>query len=370
MKIEAITLRELKMCLKEPFETSSQVVWERRVLLLEVNSDGLSGWAEITTGEDPFYNPETTDTAWHIVRDFLVPLTLGQEVSAARQIPALVAAVRGHEMAKAGLENAVWDLEAQRRGMSLARLLGGTRSEIACGASIGIQKSNGDLIERIERELRAGYQRIKIKIKPGKDLELIGAVRDHFPSIPLMVDCNSAYRLEDGEHLRKLDQYGLLMIEQPLEWDDIYQHAQLQSALETPVCLDESIHNVHHAQAAIALGACRVINIKLGRVGGHNEALRIEEACRQNSVPAWCGGMLESGVGRAHNIAMSALPGFVLPGDVSASQRYWEEDIVEPEVEVSSRGTIAVPEKQGLGFAVRLRRVEQLTVRQQTWRCR
>ncbi|HUO15310.1 MAG TPA: o-succinylbenzoate synthase [Verrucomicrobiae bacterium] len=367
MRIENITLRELKMRLKTPFETSSEVTWERRILLVEVGVDGIQGWGEITTSEDPFYNAETTDTAWHMTRDFIVPFVLGKTVETAAEIGPLLAPIRGHEMAKAGIENAVWDIEAQQQGVPLAKLLGGTRSEIPCGVSIGIQSSISTLLDKIDRELRAGYQRIKLKIKPGKDVQVVDEVRKNYPEIKLMVDANSAYRLEDLKALKTFDQYGLLMIEQPLAWDDIYEHSLLQAQLQTPICLDECIHNPSHAEAAIRLGACRIINIKLGRVGGHSRARQVHSVCMRHSIPVWCGGMLESGVGRAHNIAMSSLPGFCLPGDVSASQRYWDEDIIEPEVEVSPAGTIHAPLKPGLGYEVRRKRVESLTVRQERW---
>jgi O-succinylbenzoate synthase len=247
-------------------------------------------------------------------------------------------------------------------------LLGGTRTEINCGVSIGIQESPDALVSVVEREVAAGYQRIKIKIKPQKDLDYIAAVRQRFPSVQLSVDANSAYRLEGAPHLKKFDDYSLLMMEQPLDWDDIYGHSLLQPQLGTAICLDESIHNSGHARAAIELGACRIINIKLGRVGGHSEAKRVEEVCRARNIPVWCGGMLETGVGRAHNNAMSSLAGFVLPGDVSASQRYWEEDIIEPEVEVSRAGTITIPSVPGIGYSVRAKRVEQLTVRKEIFR--
>jgi len=278
-----------------------------------------------------------------------------------------LAPIRGHEMTKAALENALWDIESQRRGAPLALLLGGTAREIACGVSLGIQTNPEALISMIERELAAGYQRIKIKIKPGKDLEFVAAVRKRFPTVRLMVDANSAYHLEEAAHLREFDAYDLMMIEQPLAWDDIFDHAKLQSQMRTPICLDESIHNGSHARAAIELRACRIINIKLGRVGGHSEARRVQEICRQRSIPVWSGGMLETGIGRAHNIAMSSLPGFTLPGDVSASQRYWDEDIIEPEVEVTPKGTIVVPTIPGLGYSVRRKRIEHLTVRQQVF---
>jgi len=365
--IDAISVREIRLRLKAPFETSFGILQKRRILLVEVKSDGATGWGEVTAVEGPFYNSETTDTAWIILRDFIIPLVLGKEVASATEIPTLVAPVRGHEMAKAAVENAIWDLEAQQKKLPLAVVLGGRMEEIACGVSIGINRTVDALVRSVEKELAAGYQRIKIKIKPGNDREPVRTLRQHFPNIRLMVDANSAYCLSDVAHLREFDDYDLMMIEQPLAWDDFYQHAQLQAKLQTPICLDESIHNLDHTEAAIAMKSCRVLNIKLGRVGGHTEARRIEEFCRQNRIPVWCGGMLESGIGRAHNIAMSALPGFILPGDVSASQRYWDEDIIEPEVEVTQQGTIQVPTSPGLGYQVARKRVDSLTERQETF---
>ena len=367
MKIELVTLRELRMKLKAPFETSFGTTLERRVLLVEVGADGLIGWAEITTQEEPFYNAETTETAWHIFCDFIIPMALGKTVESASEAPRLLRGIRGNEMARAGLENALWDIEAQEKEIPLSRLLGGTRAEIASGVSLGIQANTDVLIRNIEKELAAGYQRIKLKIKPGMDVEVVRRVRACFPDTRLMVDANSAYRPSDAGLLQQLDDFNLMMIEQPLNWDDIYLHAQLQRQLKTPICLDECIHNARHARAAIEMGACRVINLKLGRVGGHTEARAVHDVCVERGIPVWCGGMLESGVGRAHNVAMSSLPGFVLPGDVSASLRYWEADIIEPEVVVSSRGTIAVPQAPGLGYAVQRDLVQKLTVRERTW---
>jgi o-succinylbenzoate synthase len=367
MRIETITLRELRMRLKAPFETSNEITWERRILLVEVGVGGLHGWGEITAPEDPFYNSETTDTAWHITKDFIVPSLLGKDIDSASKVGPFLEPIRGHEMAKAGVENAIWDIEAQQKGLPLAKLLGGTREEIPAGVSIGIQPSIRTLLAKIECELRAGYQRIKVKIKPGKDVKVVAAIRREHPEIRLMVDANSAYCLEDTELLQEFDSYNLLMIEQPLAWDDIYQHSLLQARLSTPICLDECIHNPSHAEAAIQMGACRIINIKLGRVGGHTRAREVHNLSVNHSIPVWCGGMLESGVGRAHNVAMSTLPGFVLPGDVSASYRYWNEDIIEPEVSVGPAGTIRVPTTSGLGYAVRMKKVEELTVSREHW---
>ncbi len=370
MKIESIALREIRMKLKSPFETSFGTVQDRRILLVEVVVDGTSGWGEVTAGETPAYNAETTDTAWHVISDFIAPSLIGQSVSETSQLPRLMAQIRGHEMAKSGVENAMWDAEAQLKGVPLHRLLGGTMEEIACGVSLGIRENPGSLVKRVEEELRSGYQRIKLKIKPGKDYEFVAAVRKEFPNIRLSVDANSAYSLDDAPHLKKLDEFGLLMMEQPLNWDDIYAHSKLQAQIQTAICLDECIHNTRHALTAIELKSCRIINIKLGRVSGHTEARRIEQACRAHGVPVWCGGMLESGIGRAHNIAMSTLPGFSLPGDVSASQRYWSEDIIEPPVEVTEKGTIRVPETPGLGYAVKRDCIEKITVRRSNWGAR
>lgn len=368
MKIESITLRELGMRLKSPFETSFGTMQNRRIVLVELVADGVSGWGEVTTGETPSYNPETTDTAWHVISDFIAPSLTSRNVDRAADVHEILAGIRGHQMAKAGVENALWDCEAQQQGLSLSRLLGGELEEIACGVSLGIRENPQALVSRVEQELHSGYQRIKLKIKPGKDLDFVAAVRREFPKIKLSVDANSAYRLEDAAHLRKLDAFDLLMMEQPLDWDDIHAHAKLQAQIQTPICLDECINNARHALAAIELGACKIINIKLGRVGGHSEARRVHDVCRERFIPVWCGGMLESGIGRAHNIAMSTLPGFTLPGDVSASQRYWNEDIIEPEVKVSPQGTIQVPQEAGLGFKVRTDLIHRLTVRSQEWK--
>jgi O-succinylbenzoate synthase len=367
MKIERVTLREIRMRLKAPFETSFGVTQERRILLVEMIADGVSGWGEITALESPSYNPETTDTAWHVVSDFIAPAIVGRDLPSSADLPNLLTGIRGHSMAKAGVENALWDIEAQQKGTPLWRLLGGTRDEITCGVSLGIRPTAASLVEKVEQELSCGYQRIKLKIKPGKDVEFVAAVRERYPKIMLSVDANSAYSLGDADHLRKLDKFELIMIEQPLGWDDIYSHARLQSQVRTALCLDECINNRQDADAAVAIGACKIINIKLGRVGGHTGARKVHEVCVERAVPVWCGGMLESGIGRAHNIAMSTLPGFTLPGDVSASSRYWTEDIIEPEVEVSSRGTIASPGAPGLGYAVKRKLVERFCVRSRNW---
>ncbi|HWS56042.1 MAG TPA: o-succinylbenzoate synthase [Pyrinomonadaceae bacterium] len=367
MNIERIELREIRLHLKHFFETSFGRTVERRILLVRVlDREGGEGWGECTAGEGPFYSEEWIDGAWEVTRSFLAPMVLGRALASAAGAGALMARARGHRMAKAGIETACWDLEARRLGVPLWRHLGGSRPEIPCGVSIGIQDSHAELLDKIEGELADGYQRIKIKIKPGWDAEAVEAVRARFPDILLMVDANSAYTLADAPLFRALDRHRLLMVEQPLAHDDMYDHARLQEQIETPVCLDESVRSSEDARKALALGACRVVNVKLGRVGGHAEARRVERVCREGGVPVWCGGMLESGVGRAHNVAMATLEGFTLPGDVSASSRYWEEDIIDPPVTVTPRGTIHAPDAHGIGYEVSRRRVEALTVRSET----
>jgi O-succinylbenzoate synthase len=367
--IHSIELREIRLPLVHFFETSFGRTTERRIVLARVtDTDGSDGWGECTAGEEPFYSDEWTDAAWATLRHFLTPMVVGKTFDSAAHVSALMKPVRGHRMAKATIENACWDLEAKRLQVPLWKHLGGTRSEIACGVSIGIQDSLEILLEKIRKEVDAGYQRIKIKIKPGWDLKVIERVRREFPDIRLMGDANSAYTLADVPLFKELDGFNLMMLEQPLAHDDIFDHAKLQREIQTPVCLDESIHSAADATHAIELGSCRIINVKLGRVGGHAEAKRIESLARENNLPIWCGGMLESGIGRAHNIAMSTLSGFSLPGDVSASARYWLEDIIEPPVIVSSSGTIKASEAPGIGFDVNLPRIESLTVRKETIR--
>src|ERR1700730_12288657 len=361
MQVREITLRELRMKLVAPFETSTMRTDERRIVLIEANVDGVTGWGECVAGETPGYSRETTETAWHILRDHLWGLVRGKEFCGAAKIGEMLEPVRGHNMAKGGLEAAIWDAEAKQKGVPLAKLLGGVRDEIASGVSIGIKDSLDELAAAVKKEIAAGYQRVKIKIKPGKDLEQLQRLRQDFPKIKLMVDANSAYRLEDWPLLKQLDAFYLMMIEQPLGWEDIYSHAELQKRLATPICLDESVHTFEQARAAIALGACKIINIKLGRVGGFTGARRIHDLCQENGIPVWCGGMLESGIGRAHNIALSTLPNFPLPGDVSASRRYWVDAIVEPEVRVSPLGTIRVPIGPCIGFEPRIDRIEKHT---------
>jgi o-succinylbenzoate synthase len=365
MRLKGFTLRELRMPLVSVFETSMERTTVRRIMLVEANVDGMAGWGECVAGETPSYSPETVETAWHILRDFLWPLLKGKEFASAVDIWGMMEWVRGHNMAKAAVESAIWDAQAKLEDKPLWKLLGGERQEIGSGVSIGIKASLEELVSEVQVALEAGYQRIKIKIKPGIDVEPVRCLRKEFPSIKLMVDANSAYRAEDWPLLKQLEGFYLMMIEQPLGWDDLYGHVEIQKKLETPICLDECIHTEEQAKAAIELGACRIINIKMGRVGGHLAARRIHDLCQQNGVPVWCGGMLESGIGRAHNIALSTLPNFTLPGDVAASKRYWTEDIIEPEVVVSSRGSISVSQRPGIGFAPRLDRIEALTVRKE-----
>src|SRR6266403_217160 len=332
MRVREITLREVRMKLVAPFETSAERTDVRRIILVEADVGGTVGWGECVAGETPAYSPETTDTAWHILRDHLWPLLKGREFGSAAEVWDLLGHVRGHNMAKAALEAAIWEAEARQKSIPLSKLLGGTREEIACGVSVGIKASLDELAAAVKKELAAGYQRIKIKIKPGKDVEQEKRLRQDFPTIKLMVDANSAYRAADWPLLKQLDGYHLMMIEQPLGWDDLYSHVELQKKLQTAICLDECIHSLEQAEAAIALGACKIINIKMGRVGGYTVAKQIHDLCEAQAIPVWCGGMLESGIGRAHNIALSSLPNFILPGDVAASRRYWHEDIIDPEV--------------------------------------
>lgn len=365
MRIERVTLREIRMPMVMRFETSFGATTDRRIMLVEVQAGGVTGWGECTAGEEPHYSPETIESAWHILRDFLWPEIRGKEFNSARDVWAMFRQTRGHNMAKAALESAIWDAEAKQKGMPLWKLLGGVREEIASGVSIGIQPTVSDLIATVEKELAAGYQRIKIKIKPGQEIKPVEALRKRWPNVRLMVDANSAYTLEDIALLKQLDPYGLMMIEQPLGWDDIYSHAKLQKQIQTPICLDECIHEYGHALAAIELGACKIINMKMGRVGGQLQVRRIHDLCQKNGIPVWCGGMLEAGIGRAQNIALSTLENFTLPGDVAASKRYWAEDIIDPEVEVTPKGTIKVPSGPGIGYQVKLERVERLTVRRE-----
>ena len=369
MRIDAVEVREIRLPLRERFEISSGYSEERRILLIRLHAGGETGWSECVAGEDPGYSYETTDTAWHILSEFLIPALLGAEVEGPADVERRLAHVRGHPMAKACLEMASWDLEARRSGRSLAEALGGSGEPVPVGVSVGLQKSDELLVEKVGEFLAAGYRKIKLKIKPGRDVEMVGAVREAFPDAPLMVDANSAYTLADRDRLAEMDDLDLLMIEQPLAHDDLHLHARLQEVLRTPVCLDESIHSAGDAELALELGSCRIINIKPGRVGGFGSSRRIHDLCRARGVPVWCGGMLESGVGRAFNIALATLPGFTIPGDISASRRYWERDIVDPEFEVFD-GMMTPPSGSGIGVTPDEGRIERLTVRVERWRRR
>ncbi len=362
MKIDRVVLREIRLRLRERFEISSGVRQDRRILLLEVEADGLKGWSECVAAEDPSYSYETTETAWHVLTEFVLPEVIGQEIDQPGDPLRPVGWIRGHRMALATVEMAAWDLDARRRGVSLAEHLGGERDAVEVGVSIGLQPDDDALLRAVEGHLEAGYAKIKIKIKPGRDVEMLRRVRDRFSAAPLMADANSAYTLEDLPRLRELDELDLMMIEQPLPYDDLREHARLQEEMRTPVCLDESIRSVRDVELALELGSCRIVNVKPGRVGGLSSSIRIHDFCGERDVPVWCGGMLESGVGRAHNLALATLPGFSLPGDISESRRYWEEDVVRPEFRLEE-GRLRVPDGPGIGVEPREGRIDSLTVR-------
>jgi O-succinylbenzoate synthase len=366
VKIDRVELRLLRLPLVHFFETSFGRVTDKRFILVRLLGDGLEAWGECVAEEMPYYSAETNETAWHIITRFLGPTLLGVDVAHPREVFPAFRAVRGHNMAKAALEMAVWDLYARRESLPLSRVLGGDRARIESGVSIGIQDSLDQLAMKIRTELDAGYRRVKIKVKPGWDVEAVRMVRERFGDIPLMVDANAAYSLADGDHLAELDQFNLMMIEQPLDYDDVSDHARLQRRLKTPICLDESIHSARVAREAIEAGACRIINIKPGRLGGFFQSLAVHDLCSANGIPVWHGGMLESGIGRTHNIHLSTLPNFTLPGDVAASRRYFVPDLIEPPVEVAPDGTIAVPTAPGLGVAIDLERIGRATLRSET----
>ncbi len=360
MRIEAAVLRTVRMPLKFRFRTSFGETTEKSFLLVELKSGGLSGFGECVAEDGPYYSPETIGTAGHILSRFLVPLVVGQEVASPGEFDARAARVRGHRMAKAAIETALRDLFAKAAGTSLSRALGGTRTAIEVGVSLGIAPSVAEAVENVRRHVAQGYRRIKLKIEPGTDVERVRAVREAFPVIALTVDANAAYTLEDADHLRALDPFGLDYIEQPLHHEDLVSHAALAKVLKTPICLDESIRSADDARAAIALGAGRVLNVKIGRVGGHGEALRIHELATRAGIPLWCGGMLEAGVGRAQNVAIASLPGFSKPGDTSSSSRYFEEDIGAPPLEAAD-GLMPVPTGPGIGVEVRRDVLERFT---------
>jgi O-succinylbenzoate synthase len=360
--IERLQLRLIRLPLVAFFETSFGRVYDRTFILVALQGDGVEGLGECVADVDPYYSPETNVTAWHIIKDFLAPLVLGRTFDDPRDVYPALARVRGHNMAKAAIEMAAWDLMARTRNVALSRLLGGTRTEIASGVSIGIQDSLDQLAGKIRTELDAGYRRIKIKIKPGWDLAAVEMVRARFGGIPLMVDANAAYTLDDAPRLASLDAFDLMMIEQPLDYDDLRDHATLQRQIRTAICLDESIHSSRAAQDAIAIGACRIVNIKPGRLGGHAESIRVHDVCAASGVPVWHGGMLESGIGRAHNIHLASLPNFSLPGDIAASRRYFVPDLIDPPIVVSAVGTVAVPAGPGIGVNVDWDRVRAATI--------
>ena len=367
MKLERIEARLVRLPLRFPFETSFGVSTHKEFILVSVFEGGESGHAECVADVDPYYLPETNVTALHILAEFLAPLALSSEVAHPRDLVPLFARVRGHEMAKAAVEMAAYELLARQQGLPLYRVLGGRGGEIASGVSVGLQKDAQALLDKVSEEVAAGYKRVKIKIKPGKDKDLVAAIRGRFPKLPLMVDANSAYSLDHTSLFRELDAYDLMMVEQPLAWNDIVDHVALQKQIKTPVCLDECIHGPDDARHALDLGACRIINVKVGRVGGHTQAQAIEAHCRGRGAPVWCGGMLESGIGRLHNVHLQTLAGFTLPGDTSASARYFDEDLIDPPVTVSPRGTIAVPEAPGIGHAIVWSRVEKATLHKQAF---
>ena len=363
MRIDRLELRLLRLPLVHFFETSFGRIYDKHFILVKLEGEGHAGFGECVAESDPYYSSETNETCWHIISEFLAPRVLGVSFEHPRDVFAAFAAVRGHNMAKAAVEMAAWDLHARQQGLPLSRVLGGDRTEIASGVSIGIQDSLDQLVEKVDRELSAGYRRIKIKIKPGWDVDAVERVRSRFGAIPLMADANAAYTLADAAHLARLDAFDLMMIEQPLEYDDLRDHARLQEQLRTPICLDESIHSVRIASEAIAMKACRIINIKPGRVGGHRESIRLHDLCQANGIPVWHGGMLESGLGRAHNIHLSTLANFSLPGDVAASKRYFNPDLIDPPIEVSPQGTIPVPTAPGIGVTYVQARIDAATIR-------
>jgi O-succinylbenzoate synthase len=365
MRIDAIFLRELHIPLVQPFENSFGTTTERRILLVELKAEGLTGWGECVAGEHPYFSEESIDSAWQVMLNELAPALAAVEPAHGGKCPGIFRNVRGNRMAKAALENAVWDLEAQMRGVPLAELLGGVRDQVACGASIGIQPSIEQVLAEVEEDLAAGYQRIKLKCKPGWDVKVFEAVRSRWPDIVLSCDANSSYRLNDADHIAKWDAFDLLMIEQPLWADDFYFHSMLQKRLETPLCLDESIRNRRDALAAIDMESCRILNLKAGRVGGFSEAIAVHNAAQERGIPLLCGEMLETGIGRAHNIALASLENFRLANDIAPSKRFWKEDIVEPEIEVSAKGEIRVPGIAGRGFEVREDLIERLAVRKE-----
>ena len=368
MKLDRVVLRHLQMEQKSPFHTSFGTITTKDFILVEaIDEDGISGWGESVAFNVPWYTEETFKTNWHMLEDFLIPLSLQSPFEHPDHLNSRFAFIKKNNMAKAAIEGAIWDLYAKKQGLPLSQALGGKRKQIEVGISIGIQKNNDELFHIIEEFIHQGYRRVKIKIKPGQDISVIEAVRKKFPVLPLMADANSAYTLADTNLLKELDPFNLMMIEQPLASDDIIDHATLQEQIKTPICLDESIHSAEDARKAIALRSCKIINLKIGRVGGLSECIKIHDHCKENGMDVWCGGMLEAGVGRAHNIAITTLDGFTLPGDTAASSRYWEKDIIEPEVTVED-GLITVPDQPGIGYEINRKMVDYYTVSTKTYR--
>ncbi|HET6597055.1 MAG TPA: o-succinylbenzoate synthase [Anaerolineales bacterium] len=362
MKIESITLHHISMPLVAPFETSFGRETDRQCLLITVRADGLTGYGECVASRDPGYSYETSGTAWHILKDFIAPLLLGKDLVDAHDFQTRVQGIRGHHLAKAGVEMALWDLLGKRVGKSLKQMFGGARDKVDVGVSIGIQESASALVHTVESYLEKGYRRVKIKIKPGREVEETSAVRRAYPDLRLQVDANSAYTLENAGVLKPLDELDLLLIEQPLYEDDIWDHRKLQAELKTPICLDESIVSRRHARYALEMEACRIINIKPARVGGLSQGVSIHDDCLERNVPVWCGGMLETGVGRASNLALASLPGFTLPGDISASDRYYQRDITNERFVLHEDSTIDVPDKPGLGITIDNEALKQFTL--------
>jgi O-succinylbenzoate synthase len=362
MNIESLTLHHVSMPLVAPFETSFGRETDRQCLLITLRSEGLTGYGECVATRDPGYNYETAGTAWHILKEFVAPLILGEDVVDAEDFQIRMEGIRGHHLAKAGVEMALWDLLGKREGRSLKEMLGGTREKVDVGVSIGIQESTAALVRTVESYLEKGYQRVKIKIKPGREVEETSAVRRTYPDLRLQVDANSAYTLETAETLKLLDDLNLLLIEQPLYEDDIWDHAKLQAVLKTPICLDESILSPRHARYALEMDACKVINIKPARVAGLSQGVAIHDYCWTRNVPVWCGGMLETGVGRASNLAIASLPGFILPGDISASDRYYQLDITNERFVLNDDSTIDVPNGPGLGITIDEAALKQFTL--------
>ncbi|MGP4078387.1 o-succinylbenzoate synthase [Pseudalkalibacillus sp. R45] len=369
MRIEKVTIHKIEMPLKRPFVTAVNTVSDRSLLIVEVESaDGVVGWGECSAFDTPWYTEETTDTCLSMMEEFLIPDMLDvKEFSNPENLSAVFSRYRGHHMAKSCLETALWDVYAKSEGRSLADVLGGTRRELEVGIAIGMQARTDDLLFKIEEALKSGYKRIKLKIKPGEDLDVLAAGRSRFPDAPLMADANSSYRSDDLERLKEMDRFNLMMIEQPLGARDFVEHAELQKVLRTPICLDESITSFEAAQTAIALGSCKIIAIKHSRVGGLMEAKRIHDYCQKQDVKVWAGGMIESGIGKAHNIALASLAGFEIPGDITASIRYWEQDIIRPEIELEN-GKVLVSDAPGIGYEVNRELLERYTVEKVSFR--